>query len=222
MSTLQQIREDCYSFLEETSDNTHITPQVMNSFINRAQEMTAVLSESVKDSVEWVVEKGVGAYTLPSDNLLISSAYFGDKDKKNDLKPIDIFTEESLKSIHPFWLDETTDSEGQPTKLLWLDRLTVFLFPRPNTEFSTNKKLVVYYIFNPASLTQDSQSPNLHLVYHQVLKFYALYLCYMKLKNEKMSTKFYQDWIKHYEIVKGILSKGAEELFRWKWNFVEE
>ena len=221
MSTLQQLRADVQLLLLE-QDKTHFTPAELNGFINRAVEITALLSETATDSIEFTAEYAVGGYTLPSDNVLIKNAYFGDKNTLNDLKPLDIYVQETLRNINPYWLDETTSSLGQPKRLLLLDRVTVFLDPRPNTEFSTNKKLILYYIFQPTAMSQDSQQPNIALGFHSMLKFYALYLCYLALKNVEMSTKAYNDYIAHYKLLSQTLTKGADEVFRFHFNFKEE
>lgn len=222
MATLQQIRAEVLLLLKETEANTHFTSSELNGFINRAQEMTAIISESANDSIEIQIEEGVGAYTLPSDNILISSAYIGDKNILNDLKPLSIYTEESLKSINPYWRNEIASSRGEPIRLLWLDRMTIFLDPRPDAASSAiGKKLVLSYIFQPASMSSDSMSPNLHLAYHPLLKFYAAYLAYISLQNKTMSDSLYKNWLSHYELIKGILSKKAEELFRFKFIYAE-
>src|SRR3990167_782528 len=222
MLTLQQIDARVLNFLSETSDNNNVDQPARRSFINDAVRMTAAISESTEDSIEVTPDVGIGAYTLPSDNLLITHAYFGNKYLKNDLKPLKIYTKEVIKSISPYWLDETDESRGTPARLILVDRMTVFLDPRPDSENITNKKLVLWYIFEPQGLGGDGDVPNIAPIFHPILAFYATYLCYLKLKNPEMATKFYNDFLVHYNLIKGIATRGSDEAMRLNFTFREE
>lgn len=222
MQTLQQIDAKVLLFLSETSDNTNVSQDARRSFINDAVKMTAAVSESTEDSIEVTPELGVGAYTLPSDNLLITQAYFGDKNTKNDLIPLRIYTKEVAKTINPYWLDETNDSRGKPARLILIDRATVFLDPRPDSTSVGNNKLVLWYIFNPPNMGGEGDVPNIGVIFHPVLAFYATYLCYLKLKNPEMATKFYNEWLTHYQLIKGIATRGSDEVMRFNWTFTEQ
>lgn len=222
MFTLQQIDARVLNFLSETSDNNNVDQVSRRAFINDAVRITAAISESTEDSIEVTPEDGVGAYTLPSDNLLITQAYFGNKNEEDDLAPLKIYTKEVIKSINPFWLDETDGSKGTPLRLILLDRMTVFLDPRPNAENVTNKKLVLWYIFEPQGMSGDGDVPNIQSIFHPILAFYATYLCYLKLKNPEMATKFYNDWLLHYNLVKGVATRGSDEAMRFNFTFKEE
>lgn len=219
MATLQQLRGDVIDYLKETASDTHFTTERLNAYLNRSVETTAIISESSEDSIDLAVEQNIGAYTLPSDNLLIVDAYFGDKNKTNDLKPIKVYSKEVLKNINPFWLDETSSTTGEPLRLTQLDRMTVFIDPRPNAD-NAAKRLVLYYVFLPAPMVADGNEPNLPLIFHRILPFYALFLAYGVLKNPKMSAKYYNDWLTHYQLYKSLLYRQAEDSFRF--NFVHK
>ena len=103
MATLSEIRNDILLFLRETGDDTNFTTPELNSFVNKAVEITAGMAEIAEDSIEVAVEKDVPGYTLALDNLLITSAYFGDNAVVNDLRPLEIFTKATIQKINPFW-----------------------------------------------------------------------------------------------------------------------
>ena len=80
----------------------------MNGFSNEAVRFLAPLIKWPRDFVEVVAQEGKPAYPLPSDTILIRTAYFGNVTLGGDRKPLDILTEEALAAVAPNWQEETT------------------------------------------------------------------------------------------------------------------
>ena len=220
MSTKQQLDADFLLSLRETSDDTHFTSSQRTGFLNQALNFIAALSNSTSDLVKITTENNVGAYTVPSDNLLFQEAYFGDETAVENVYPLEIITRKFLKEIDPGWLDETSGKSGKPRYLVKLDRQTLYIHPRPDTEWA-GKKVLLYYGYLPAALSADGDTPDLPTIYHPLITLYALYLAYDSLTNPEMSAKKFNDFKGQYNMLKDVVDREADETFNWKWMALE-
>lgn len=219
--TLQQIREAFLLLIRESTDDaqaSHFTTTEIRGFANEAKDFLAALSASTKDDVSVAVETNVGAYTLPSDTILIKHAYYGNVSKVGGVKPLKVLSEKILTDLHPGWREETTQSTGEPVYLIRLDRQTIFVFPRPNSDQS-GKRIFISYAYKPAALANDSDEPDIPLVFHPILKLYMGYLAYLNLTNPDMATKMWGDFITQYNLLKDTADREAEDIYRWKWGY---
>ena len=133
MSTLSQVRKLARVKISQIDEgNTDFTNPELNGFINEGQRFLGVLVKKPTDHVDVAVELDTPAYSLPSDAILLATAYFGDVSASGDVRPLSILTEEALKEIAPSWLDESVSSQGRPQRIILLDRRTVLIHPRPN------------------------------------------------------------------------------------------
>lgn len=131
------------------------------------------------DHIEFQLETKP-AYTLPSDAVILLTAYFGDVSIKGDVRPLKIIPEEALREIFPSWLDENSGSRGVPQYVTLIDRTTVLVTPTPDANASASgKKLHIGYCYQPAILTSDSDSIDLPIVYHDLVSQYAAHLCWL-------------------------------------------
>lgn len=217
MATLGQLRTKTYSLLREDTTNSHFTDIQINAFLNEGMEFSAVFIEYPRDLVSVTAESGVGSYANPSDNLIVRTAYFGDNSISGDIRPLKIVTEETLKEIYPSWLDSTsTGTADRPQYLIQLDRRTLFIFPRPN---AGGKKLWMNYNYVPATMSNDSDVPDLPVPYHNLLPIYALHLCYIALQNVQISNAMYTEFMEKVNRIKAAVTKEAKELEGFAWGY---
>jgi len=215
MSTLQQLRANFYDLIRE-AENDHFTAAQANGLLNQGKDFLAVLSNSSTDRIDVTTEQSKGAYTLPSDTLLINNAYFGDVTVSGDIGPLKIITEKVLTNLFPSWQDETTDADGEPSYLLKLDRQTIYVHPRPDAD-NAGKKIILNYGYLPANMSSDSDSPDIPPVFHNLIPFYAAYLAYLSLSNTEVARQMYRDFINQYNTLKDVVDREADDIFRWKW-----
>lgn len=191
MATLAQLRERTRKFINQPETNSDFTNDELNQLIYEGVVFLSVLIKWPRDIMSVPVSQGFDVYTLPQDNLLILDAFYGNTDKVNDVKPLKILPISTLKERVPSWLDNTADSQGEPIYLSLLDRQSVIVKPTPNADAVTNsRKLILQYIYYPATLSNDGDIPDLPLAYHDQLPYYASHLAYAgKLNNSAKSAE---------------------------------
>lgn len=221
--TLGQLRTRVYNHLQEDSaSNTHFSDTtIIDGYLNEGVEYAAVFIEYPRDLVSVQVSDGVGSYPNPADNLILRTAYFGNRDSiSNDIRPLLIVSEETLKEKFPSWLDQTTSSKSdRPEYLIQLDRNTIYIYPRPNAAGSASgKKIYLNYNYVPAVMSNDSDVPDLPLPYQSLIPFYALHLCYYDLGNEKLSAQFYKDFMEKVQRIKSAVTKESKEGLSFQWG----
>ena len=219
MSTLQQIRTQTRLLIDQTdSANSDFSDSELNGFVNEGARLLAPLIKWPRDRVEVQVEAGKPAYTLPVDNILILDAYFGDVSKAGDKLPLRVLHESQMKAFRPGWLDATADSRGRPDILILIDRLTAVLNPTPNADESVSgKKLEIVYVFYPATLSADGDTPDLPIVYHDFLSQYGQYKCYMsKLNKPELGSSIFGQMIQKAKLLEPVVTKEFnEQSFTW-------
>ena len=223
--TLSTLRSDFYNLIDEVEGNSHVSATQANGFINEAIQKIAVKVHNPRkfDSGTQVTQDDAD-YDAPSDFVYLVGAYFGDEEMANDKVPLIIVRESGLKEMNPAWLDRTDASQGRPTHLIFADRNTFMLYPRPNAaESETGKKLWLYYSYLPATLSSDSGEPDIPDAYHDVIKYYASYLAYLgKLNNPVMAASNLNIFENEIEDRMPAAEKEAEELMAFQFGFVDE
>jgi len=223
MSIRSAIRSQSYTLLRETSGDSNFTDTQINDFIDQAISLIApIIEHPRKESSGTQVSEGNGDVTLPTDNLVILNAYFGDKAVLSDWTPIKVVTEEVLKAIAPNWGQTPTSSEGRPAYFLVKSRTTGHLYPHASAaESVSGKKWWVNYVYQPAVLSNDSNSPDLPLPYHDILKFYVCHLCYLNLSNPAMADYMFKLFSQNHQAIRGISTREAQETMRFSWGISE-
>jgi hypothetical protein len=185
MSTLGQGRALLRDFIsQEDTGNTDFSDSELTGYLNSGTRFLGALVKHPRDMVEIQAEEGKPAYNLPSDAVIIRTAYFGDVSISGDVLPLSIGTEESLKAQVPSGLDQSTYSRGRPQRIILWDRNTVLLNPTPNaSESASGKKLHLGYVYQPGLMVADGDEPDLPIVYHDFIPEYAFYLCLMGKLN---------------------------------------
>lgn len=225
--TLGQLKAIFYGLIQEDNPasipnpNTHFPDStVVAGFLNQGAEFAAVFIEYPRDLVSVQAQSGIGSYPNPADNLLLRTAYFGDSSIVGDIKPITITTEETLKTIYPSWLDQTSSGTAdRPQYLIQIDRNTVHIFPRPNAAGSaTGKKLWLNYNYVPASMVNDSDVPDLPVPYHNLLPFYAVHLAAIPLKDAPLSIQMYNQFMQKVNLIKSAVTKESKDNLGFSWG----
>lgn len=220
--TLQQLRNSVYALLREDSTNTHFTDTtVIDGFLNEGVEYAAVFIEYPRDLVSVAAQNGVGSYPNPADNLVLRTAYFGNRDTiLNDIRPLKVISEETLKTIYPSWLDQNAGSTAdRPEYLIQLDRKTIYIFPRPNAVAVANsRKIWLNYNYVPASMTNDSDTPDLPVPYHNIMVDFALYRCYIALQNVPLAEQMFKSFIAKIQQLKSAVTKETKEGLSFQWG----
>lgn len=214
MATRQQIRGRAYALISEEEGSSKFTATEINGFADEAVRFLAPLIKWPRDFVEVQVQDGIAAYPIAPDTILIRTAYFGDASVNGDKIPIDILTEEALKSVVPNWMDETTQTKGRPRRVILLDRKTVLINPRPDaTESATGKKLSLGYVYLPPSLNDDSSEPDLPVSFHDLVVDYVVYKCYSgKLDNSDEATRTLTSIMARSKLLEAVVTKETDQL----------
>lgn len=103
-------------------------------------------------------------------------------------------------------------------------KTTITVHPRPDSAAAASgKKIILERTYYPIDLSSDSSSPELPVVYHDLLKFYVAYLCYSgKLKDPNelapRKLKLFQEQIK---LLQGVVDKETEEGYAFGFGLNE-
>lgn len=221
--TLQQLRTMTYALLREDSSNTHFSDTtVIDGFLNEGMEYAAVFIEYPRDLVSVLAQSGVGSYPNPTDNLVLRTAYFGNRDTMTgDIRPLKVISEETLKTIYPSWLDQTSGSTAdRPEYVIQLDRKTIYVYPRPNANAVANsRKIWLNYNYVPTPMSQDSDTPDLPVPYHNLLPDYALHRCYIALQNVQLSETMFKSFMAKIQQLKSAVTKETKEGLAFQWGY---
>lgn len=220
MATLSQIRSLVRQFISQTNTaNTDFTDPELNGYINMSARFLGALVKHPRRLSEIQVEEGKAAYTLPSDAVIIRTAYFGTV-SDGDTRPLTVLTEEGLKEQVPSWLSENSSDYGRPSRMILLDRTTVVVNPTPSaSESVTGKKLRIGYVYQPAVLSADADVPDLPIVYHDLIPEYTNHLCCMgKLKEYEKGVSILQTVMDKAKKLEHLIIKDTEAGFGFTWG----
>lgn len=223
MGTLATIRAQTLLTIREASDNSNFTTAQLNDLINQSLlQIAPKIHYPRKEDSGTQVTAGTADYDAASDFVSLISAYFGDNTVENDKLPLTVVNEETLKYIRPTWLVRTTASRGRPTRILLMDRNTFRLDPVPDaTNAASGKKLWLYYVYTPAALSADGDTPDVPTIYHDAIQFYAAHLAYLSLQNAEVSGFMLGKFDKMVKELQPTIERDASELMRFQWGFKE-
>lgn len=159
----------------------------INGFIDQGvRYLGALVKKPIKrTSFQAILDQATYAVATYAPDLVIpTKAYFGDISIQGDVRPLRIIPEEELAELAPSWLDAHSSSQGRPSYLI-KDGANLLLYPRPNSsESATGKKLYLSYVYKPAA-SSDAVELDLPVVYHDLVKDFAVHLCYMGKLNDR-------------------------------------
>ena len=222
MATLQQLQSRTYDLLRETANDGHFTEDQITGHLNHSQEFLSALSSPPEDLVSVASTEDVGKYTLPSDQLVIKTVFFGNRDDttKLDMKRLTVIDKTTAADLFPTWLSLGTENKGEPGYLWRYDKTSIYIHPRPNSD-NAGKRIYFFYGFTPTALVNPSDEPQIHPQYHNIMPFFACRLAYLALANPEMAKTMYKNFLQDYNLIKDNVDKESEETFRFKWGITE-
>lgn len=229
---LSTLRARVYAHLKEddpttvtSNPNTHFpTTSVIDGYLNQGVEFAAVFIEYQRALTSLTPVAGTASYANPANNLIVRTAYFGDRTNiTNDIRPLKVVSEETLKEMFPTWMDQTAASRGdRPSYLIQQDRNNILIFPTPNAvAAASGKKIWLNYNYVPTAMSAESDTPDLPLPYHNFLPLYALHLCYIDLKNVPISEEMYKQFMAKVNLIKSAVTQETKENFGFSWGYTD-
>jgi hypothetical protein len=216
MATKAELRLATYRILNEddpadatnsTPTNTHFAATEIDDYIQQAitvlgTEMEWAFQISQAQSVQ-----DQALYQVPSDFIEITGAYF-------DNTPLSILEREDLKSMNSLWQNAPS---GNPKYLYKADNDVCGLYPAPDADHA-GKAIQIEYIKVPATLTSDSDVPDLHQAFQVCLPFYAAYMAEKKIGNTKTGQDHFNDYEIHKQKLKARVQNWAPSMMRFRWG----
>ena len=200
---LSTIRDNVYYNIEDKTDGSGRFPNSnINDFINEGQRVFATLitSEAIpalKEIATADTVDGQQSYALPSDFV----RYINLEWKSNGVKYISCIklpiTERDALTENTLYTPSTT----QPYVIVTNDGL--YLFPTPSSSDSNvgSAYLQLDYIRQPATLSNDTDEPEIDLQYHHFLIDYATARAFQIMGQAERAKILYD---KFYENIKAI------------------
>lgn len=203
------IRSTAFGLISQVEGSGDFSTAEMNSYADEGVRFLSTLVKWPRDKVEVQVELNTPAYTLPSDFVLLMSAYFGDVSIGGDVQPLEIMTEESLTSLNRSWLDESSQNTGVPRRIILLDRQTVVIDPKPDAASSASgKKLILTYVYSPASMANDSDEPDMPVSFHDLIPMYVQYKCYLgRLNKPELASALLKNIVDQSKLLEPVVTK---------------
>ena len=197
---------------ELDSTNSHFTDSELNDYLNQAVTFLGTQMEWPEQIDQATAVAGQSLYKLPDDFIELTDVYFNNK-------KLVILERADLGQISPDWQD---DPPTTPTIAYRYNRNTVGLYRTPDAN-QTGYTLQIQYIYLPATLTQDTDVPDLHTAFQMCLPFYAAFLCESRLGNDKKADSNLVNFERHRKALLSKVQKYSDDLlrFRWSWNYPE-
>lgn len=213
MSSLLTLRTTVRRYInEEDPDNSHFTNDEITDYLNQAITFLGTQMEWPEQVDQATAVPDQALYQLPDDFIAIVDVYFNNR-------KIVVLDRADLGQISPSW---QSDPSSTPQIAYRFNNNTIGLYPAPDSN-QTGYILQVQYIHLPATLSQDSDIPDLHTAFQMCLPFYAAFLCDYKLGNDKKSDMHLQKYDQHRKALMSKVQKYSDDLlrFRWGWNYPE-
>lgn len=188
MATLSETRTLIRQAIAQPAETgSDFTDAELNGFVDQGVRFLGALVKKPIKRTSFQVSSNTATYAIATyapDLILPTKAYFGDTSIRGDILPLRIIPEEALAEVDPSWLDAETSSQDRPQYLI-RDGANLLIHPRPTTaEAATGKKVHLSYVYQPADSTESAEM-DLPIVFHDLVKDYAVHLCYMGKLNNK-------------------------------------
>jgi hypothetical protein len=213
MSSLADLRTAVRRYINETdSANSHFQDSEINDYLNQAVTFLGTQMEWPEQVDQATAVSGQTLYQLPDDFIAVVDCYFNNQKL--------IFLERAdLGEITPGWQN---DPPSTPKIAYRFNRNTIGLYPTPDS-LQSGYTLQIDYIHLPATLSSDTDIPDLHTAFQMCLPFYAAFLCDYRLGNNKKADMHLQKYDQHRKALMSKVQKYSDDLlrFRWGWNYPE-
>ncbi len=166
---LSEIRSDIYSQIDEETTSTYITSTELNRWINQAQSIINRKTREIKSSTTLTSTASTASYALPSDCLSIERVFYDGEHIHKATWP----------ELDELGLTDSSAGTGVPDYYVRRGGY-LYLYPVPST---SSLNIVVTYIARPATLSDDSDEPEIDEEEHELLVLYSIYK--FRLKDEE-------------------------------------
>lgn len=222
---LSTIRDDQLRNLIRISDKTgdpRATDTILNKYVNQSIRYMAGFIENPRKFTNLAAVLGQSKYTVPTDTMLIRTAYFGDVTVLGDVRPLTLVTEETLSETKRGWLEVTTQNQGRPRQLFVYDRTTIFVDPAPDALSAVSgKNIILGTVYVPAELVSDSDTCDLPLIYQDIIQFYAASLFYLSTENPTSAGMMETEFNTKLKSLQATASKEIRQQgFQWGYDEV--
>lgn len=213
MSSLSTLRTQVRRYINEAdAANSHFTDSEINDYLNQAVTFLGTQMEWPEQVSQAAAVASQTLYALPDDFIALVDVYF-------DNQKLIILERADLGEISPAWQNDTASIP----KIAYRDNRNVIgLYPTPDSS-QDGKIIQIQYIHLPATLSSDTDIPDLHTAFQMCLPFYAAFLCDYKLGNDKKADMHLQKFDQHRKALMSKVQKYSDDLmrFRWGWNYPE-
>lgn len=213
MTALSTLRTQVRRYiLEEDSTNSHFTDAEINNYLNQGVSFLGTQMEWPEQVDQATAVANQALYQLPDDFIALVDVYFNNQ-------KIVILERADLGQISPVWQN---DPASTPKIAYRFNNNTIGLYPAPDAN-QTGYTLQVQYIHLPATLSADTDVPDIHTAFQMCLPFYAAFLCDYKLGNDKKADMHLQKYDQHRKALMSKVQKFSDDAlrFRWAWNYPE-
>lgn len=216
MSTKAELRLATYRLLNEddssdptntTPSNTHFSSAEIDDYVQKA--ITLLGSE-----MEWSFQisqaqsvQDQALYELPSDFIAVTAVFL-------DGTPLTILERGDLKAINSLWQNSPS---GTPKYAYKSSNNVVGLYPAPDADHSS-LSLQIEYVKIPATLSSDTDIPDVHAAFQLCLPFYAAYMAETKLGNDKKAAIDLAGYETHRKKLMAKVQNWSPDIMRFRWS----
>ena len=179
--TLKELRSGVLVFLHEPEPGSEFTRLMINQWLNEAQHLLVRDTYCIQKTAEMPTVDGTERYQLPCDFLKIEQCAIGD-----DL----IFPMHFGETMAPAYDDSgNLPLTGQPDKYYLFENAIGFR-PIPDAVYS----VLMRYRATPATLSGDTDVPDIPARHHHVLGWYAQWMGALKREDGRSAQAFERLW----------------------------
>jgi hypothetical protein len=213
MSSVAELRLATRRLINEAdATNSHFTDPELLTYLNQAVTFLGTQLEWPEGVDQATAVPGTALYQLPDDFIELTEVYFNGAE-------LSILERADMGHVNSIWQQ---DQPGMPQIAYRYNRNTVGLYPVPDDK-QTGYTLEIQYIYMPASLSLDTDVPDIHTAFQMCLPFYAAFLCESKLGNDKRAETNLTNFDRHRKAFLSKVQKYSDDLlrFRWAWGVRE-
>lgn len=192
---------------QEDPTNSHFTDPELLDYINQSIRFLGTQMEWAEQLAYAVTVQDKFTYILPDDFISLIDVYF-------DGYKLDILEREDLPALNGQW---QSVKSSQPSVAYKSDNAVIGIFP-PCDAAHAGKNLQIQYVKVPPGLSDPSDTPDLHVAFHDCIPFYATFLSESKIGNQKRSDRMLQLYDYHRKNLMSKVQRFADANLSFKWS----
>jgi hypothetical protein len=205
------------SALETSTRRLILEEDATNSFFS-SSEIADYINEGIRrlaTDLEW--QMGVftastvqdqSTYSLPVHIVSII-------DVSLDGQPLTIVDRSDLPRLHANWLSADA---AQPTLAYRADRDRIGVYPKPSATWAA-KQMRIQAVKLPDTLVDSGDTPDIHIVFQDLLPFYAAFRCQLKAGNREAAADMLKLFNNGTKSIQGQLEKFADRLMAFQFDY---